>query len=113
MRFWAFMLPMGILALFASTAYGEMPLPPYKNGAPVMPDSLLLAERFVSWSYPISPSPNPTSIGNRSPTPDEVLVIERAHALLAATSAKAIALIDGPDIVYVEYKAPASERSLF
>jgi CubicO group peptidase (beta-lactamase class C family) len=88
-------------------------VPPMMNGLPYLPDEMLLAKRGLPWAYIVKPSPAPTASARRDPTPDENKVIERARALLSSRQAKAIALLDGPNIVYVEYKPPASEESLF
>jgi CubicO group peptidase (beta-lactamase class C family) len=86
---------------------------PYRNGTPYIPDTILLAERTSPWSYAIAPSPSPVALTRSVPSAGEARVIERAKELLAVHEAKAIALVDGRDVIHVEFKAPASETSLF
>ena len=93
------------------TAYGQAR--PMKNGYTYMPDQGLLAPRGAPWAYIVLPSPRPLALSKREPTRAELEVVERARALLNIREAKAIALLDGPNVVYLEYKQPASEDSLF
>lgn len=78
-----------------------------------VPDQSLLQMSGPAWWYQTSPSPNPTDLHRRAPKLREQAVIEKASALLESRSAKAIALVDGDDIVYSDFKAPADARSLF
>jgi CubicO group peptidase (beta-lactamase class C family) len=87
--------------------------PPIVNGLPYLPDETLMPKQGFPWAYTIQPSPTPTPQARRDPTSAEIKVVERARTLLLGNQAKAIALIDGSNIVFVEYKAPASEESIF
>jgi CubicO group peptidase (beta-lactamase class C family) len=86
---------------------------PITNGLPSLPDEMLMAKRGLPWAYIILPSPTPAPVTRRVPTPSEQTVIERARFLLNNRPAKAIALLDGPNLVYLEYNAPANDDSLF
>jgi CubicO group peptidase (beta-lactamase class C family) len=48
-----------------------------------------------------------------TPSAAEQVVIERARALFASRPAKAMALLDGDKLLYVEYKAPADSDAYF
>lgn len=76
-------------------------------------DQSLLQTSGPVWWYKTAPSPNPTDLHRRAPKPREQAVIEKARALLGSTSAKAMALVDGDDVVYSDFKAPADAMSLF
>lgn len=93
------------------TVFGQVP--PMKNGSTYLPDQALLAPRGAPWAYTVLPSPTPIPLPRREPTRAELEVVERARMLLNTREAKAIALLDGPNIVYLEYKRPASDDSLF
>jgi CubicO group peptidase (beta-lactamase class C family) len=84
-----------------------------KNGSTYLPDQALLAPRGAPWAYIVLPSPTPFALSRREPTRAELEVVARARVLLNTREAKAIALLDGPNVVYLEYKQPASEDSLF
>jgi len=84
-----------------------------KDGSTYLPDQVLLAPHGLPWAYTVLPSPTPIPLRRREPTRTELEVVERARVLLNTREAKAIALLDGPNIVYLEYKQPASADSLF
>jgi CubicO group peptidase (beta-lactamase class C family) len=86
--------------------------PPLVKGIPSLPDEVLLAKRGLPWAYTVLPSQTPIPLTRRNPSIAERKVIEQARTLLANRQAKAIALIDGPNIVYVDYKPSATEGSL-
>jgi len=94
-----------------SSAWGQAT--PVRNGIPYVSDEILLAERSLPWSHAVTPSTTPIPLSTRPPSEGEKRVIDRAHSLLASNEAKAIALVDGRDVVYLEYKAPAKETTLF
>lgn len=108
-----------VYSLLICAYLGALPLttlgqiPPLRNGYTTMPDEILLAQRLLPWSYAIAPSPNPVLLSTRQPSISEARVISRARTMFVTREAKALALLDGPNIVYVEYKAPANEKLLF
>jgi CubicO group peptidase (beta-lactamase class C family) len=77
------------------------------------PDNLLLKKTGPAWWYTTKPSPQPIEIKQRVPSPAELEVITTARALLANRPAKAIALVDGDDVVLSEFKAPANAQAMF
>lgn len=77
------------------------------------PDNLLLKKTGPAWWYTTKPSPQPTELKQRVPSPAELDVISRARALLANRPAKAIALVDGDEVVLSEFKAPANAEAMF
>lgn len=100
-----------VFTCFTRDAVGEnLPL---KDGFPYLPDRYLIAERALPWAYRVTASPTPVRLAERSPTAGEQEIIDRARTLLARHEAKAIALLDGPNIVHVEFNLPASADSLF
>ena len=98
-------------AAVAQAAFAQAPA--LVNGTPYVPDAELLATRGLPWAYDIVPSPKSVAIGRRAATAAEQPLVERAQSLLQAKSARVIALLDGPVIVYAGFKAPATESSLF
>jgi len=100
-----------VLCLVATIASAQMP--ESVGGVRYLPDEVLLAKRGLPWAYAIKSSQTPMTLRTRSPLPAEQKVIERARWLLNNRQAKAIALMDGPTVVYAEYKFPASDNSLF
>jgi len=83
------------------------------NGAPSVGDETLLNEGFKSIVYKIQKSPNPNLIEIRAPSSQELKVVEAANIILKTTAAKAIALVDGNEIVYQGFKSPANKKSIF
>ena len=77
------------------------------------PDSWLLKKTGPAWWYTTKPSPQPTELTQRVPNSAELDVISRARALLANRPAKAIALVDGDEVVFSEFKAPANAEAMF
>jgi len=67
----------------------------------------------LPWVYKIPQSSTSVSINTRPAASAEQALVGRAKSLLESRAAKAIALLDGPTIVYAGYKAPATESSLF
>ncbi|MEO6292523.1 MAG: serine hydrolase, partial [Burkholderiaceae bacterium] len=86
---------------------------PNIGGVAQLPDNWLLARYGNSWWYETKPGVEPVTLNNRTASNAELSVVSRARQLLAVRSAKAIALVDGADIVYIEYKQPANESSVF
>jgi CubicO group peptidase (beta-lactamase class C family) len=88
-------------------------MPTTQSGAASLPDNLLLHNPGRPWWYQSKPSPSPIVLGTRAPTKGEEAVIALAKNLLASKPAKAIALLDGDRVVFLEYKVPASTDSVF
>ncbi len=82
------------------------------NSVPTVTDQSLLQRTGPAWWYKTTPSPNPSDLNRRAPKQRELAVVDKATALLGSTSAKAIALVDGNDVVFSDFKAPADTSSL-
>lgn len=76
------------------------------------PDNWLLGSG-QRWHYHTDAAKRSQEIAVREPVGDEVSVVDRAKTILNNSSAKAIALIDGNQIVWAGYKSPANSNSLF
>lgn len=100
------------LACLGAAASAQI-LPTTQSGAGALPDELLLNNPGRPWWYASKPAASPRPLGTRAPRQDEQDVVARARSLLASTPAKAIALLDGGDVVFLEYKAPAGPESVF
>ena len=98
------------LLLFLSVpAYSQMPM---VGDYAAAPDNWLLGSG-QRWHYHTDAAKRSQEIAVREPVGDEVSVVDRAKTILNNSSAKAIALIDGNQIVWAGYKAPANSNSLF
>jgi CubicO group peptidase (beta-lactamase class C family) len=102
-----------LVLLGASTSASAQVMRTTPGGAAQLPDDLLLHNPGRPWWYQSKPSPTPLPLGARVPIKDEEAVIAYARGLLASKPAKAIALMDGDKVVYLEYKAPAGPDSIF
>jgi len=78
-----------------------------------IPDEWLLASIGQPWWYVTKPSDRPTVLTRRNPTLNEQPLVQRAERLLAASDAKALALVDGGEIVAMFFKPPAQADSTF
>ena len=76
------------------------------------PDDWLLGSG-QRWHYHTDTSPKPQELNFRKPAGSEIAIVDKAKAILNNSSAKAIALIDGNQIVWVGYKSPANSKSTF
>jgi len=98
------------LLLFLSVpAYSQMPM---VGDYAAAPDNWLLGSG-QRWHYHTDAAKRSQEIAVREPVGDEVSVVDRAKTILNNSSAKAIALIDGNQIVWAGYKSPANSNSLF
>ena len=109
----AFLRILIFLFAVATSAFGQGPQ--VKDGHPYIDDKSLLGNEngFRRWVYTIKPVAAPQSIASRGPTTKEVRVVEQAKFLLASREAKAIVLMDGPSVVYMGLKEPATDKTLF
>ena len=80
--------------------------------ANAFPDEWLLG-RCRAHHYQTAIAPNPSPLVFREPRGQEIAVVELAQKLFDNTASKAIALIDGNEIVWLKYKSPASDNSRF
>lgn len=86
--------------------------PQYESGFAAASDDWLLSQG-QQWHYRTITASKPKQLNFREPKADEKSVVEKAQQLLASSSAKSIALVDGTDVVWVGYKPPATESSHF
>lgn len=86
---------------------------PHADGSGAAPDEWLLVKKGKPWWYETQPSPTPSRLQTRAPTPAEQSVVDRARAMMANRPAKAFVLMDGDSVVYSETKAPADLDSVF
>ena len=102
------------VAIAALAPAAVAPAPSLVDGRPSLPDSTLLRTGGARWAYKIPSSPTNVAINTRPPAGSEQLLVERAKAILESHSgARAIALLDGPTVVFVGFNAPAADASLF
>lgn len=106
-------LVVGTLTLSCGGVAVSQVMPTTRSGAGSLPDDLLLRNPGRPWWYQSRPSASPSIVGARAPTSDEEAVVALARNLLASRPAKAIALLDGDKVVFLEYKAPAGADSVF
>src|SRR5450830_1366072 len=98
-----------ILNLVANNVEAQSILPTSKDGA-IAPDDWLIG-KGRAWFYHGEPAASPSMIGSRAPTAEEKKFVDKAKELFANRPAKVIALIDGRDVVYKDFKAPANDQS--
>lgn len=80
-----------------------------QGGFPHAPDERLLeAVHWVS-AYRTEQRSQPMALGRRAPRPQEEAVIGEIQRFFANSSLKAIAVVDGTDVVWKAYKAPAGD----
>lgn len=103
------LLAMIISGLSAASSLAQMPT---QGGFNSVPDAWLFLNRGQTWWYGIKPSSNPIALKNREPTTAEKPVIDHVQRLMASTSAKVFALMDGDTVVHVQFDASASAESL-
>jgi CubicO group peptidase (beta-lactamase class C family) len=85
---------------------------PSVGGNPSVPDNWLLGNGS-KWHHLTAKSDAPAQLIFRQPTPAEKPIVEKAMRILETSSAKSMALLDGNNVVWVGYKAPAKEQSRF
>lgn len=79
---------------------------PSAGGYEAAPDELLLGSA-PTWYYRSSAAETPTILETRTVHTDEIALVERARGFVENGPAKAIALINGRDLVWVGYKTGA------
>jgi len=85
---------------------------PSVGGNPSVPDSWLLGNG-QRWHHQTAKSNTPSQLIFRQPTPTEKPIVEKAMRIFETSSAKSMALLDGNNVVWVGYKEPSNEKSLF
>ena len=95
--------------LLPATSFAQSPVVGAFNATP---DEWLLSSG-QSWHYHTRAAQTAQELISREPSVQEIPIIEKAKSLLANSSAKSMALVDGNNIVWVGYKSPASDTSRF
>jgi len=85
---------------------------PKASGVSVAPDEWLLFGSGKPWWYQSQPSPTSSTLQTRPPTRDEQPIVDRARDLANRHPVRALALLEGDSVVYLEYKAPADADSM-
>lgn len=98
-----------LISLLISVALAKSP---EANKIPRAPDNILLGQG-QSWFYKTTTASNPQKLIFREPVAHEIPIINQAKDLFERSSAKAMALLDGNEVVWLSYKAPATEKSLY
>lgn len=98
------------LSIFAGAAFAQQTM---MNGYFYAPDERLLEGKHWVSAYVTKKFDNPKPLQHRSPSAKEMEVVEQAKKFFEASSLKAIALIDGNELVWKAYKSPANDQSIF
>ena len=89
-----------VLLLSGNVAHPQLSM---QNGIASIVDPILLGTGRPE-DYTTSTSVYPRALGERQPTESEKKLIVRLNALMDRTRAKALALIDGSDVVWTRYR---------
>ncbi|PLC06024.1 serine hydrolase [Variovorax sp. RO1] len=92
----------------AISAHAQMP---EQGGHLAAPDNWLV-NSGQPWHHKVRGASTVSRLGNREPTAQEKVVVEKAKALFARSSAKAMALVDDGAIVWSETKTPITPEAL-
>lgn len=101
-----------VAATFCATTTQAQTLPRTSDNRPMLPDSLLLGNP-ARQHYQTATARVPSTLVSREPRGEEVEIVRKAHQLMAASETKSLALINGNEVVWIGYKAPASNSSRF
>lgn len=104
---WTDFRPLLVLAISIMSTSGTAQTPSR------IPDEWLLASRGQPWWYESVPSDSPTVLRRREPKANEQLLTQRAERLLTMSDGKALALVDGGEVVAMFFKPPAQADSTF
>ena len=98
-----------VSSLFINFASAQ---PQYESGYAAVSDDWLFSQG-QQWHYRTNTASKSKQLNFREPNANEKSVVERAQQMLASSSAKSIALVDGTDVVWVGYKSPANASNHF
>lgn len=98
------------LALLLSTSLVASAQQTTLNGVTYAPDNRLLEEYWEGF-YLAKPANNPAALKKRDPTKEEQRVIDSANSIFSNSAAKVMALVDGHEIIWSQYKAPATSST--
>lgn len=98
-----------LASLFLSTALAA---PAEVDKIPYAPDEVLLG-KGQPWFHNTTTAVNPQQLIFRKPYDYEMPVINQAKELFERSSAKAMALLDSNEVVWLSYKLPATEQNMY
>jgi len=98
-------------ALFPTSTQAQL-LPRTSDNKATIPDNWLIGNP-ARHHYRTATAPTPSNLVFREPRGREIEIVQRAQQLLANSESKSFALIDGNEVVWMGYKAPASNNSRF
>jgi CubicO group peptidase (beta-lactamase class C family) len=100
-----------VAALFPTATQAQL-LPRTSDNKATIPDNWLIGNP-ARHHYRTATAPTPSALVFREPRGQEIEIVQRAQQLLANSESKSFALIDGNEVVWMGYKAPASKNSRF
>ncbi len=89
-------------------AYGQQS--PMQGGFPAAPDSWLISIG-QPWHHKTGVSASPQALQARTPSDAETAVVKSAQRVFESSSAKAMALVKGNEVVWISYKPPVTATS--
>ena len=96
------------VCLFCSAAAAQMPTEGGFNHAP----DLWLVNPGQPWHHSVQGAAQPAELRRREPEPAERAVVANAKMMFANSSAKAMALVKGRDVIWMDVKPPVTPESL-
>jgi len=101
-----------VMAALYPVATQAQILPRTSDNRAMLPDDWLLG-RGRAHHFQTATAPVPSTLVFREPRGQEIEIVKRAQQLFANSESKSFALINGNEVVWVGYKAPASNNSRF
>ncbi len=108
----AAVIVMAVMTTTFSVGAHAQSLPRTSDNKPTLPNNWLLGNP-AKHHYQTKTASVPSTIVFREPRDKEIEVVARAQQLLANSESKSFALINGNEVVWLGYKAPASNNSRF
>jgi CubicO group peptidase (beta-lactamase class C family) len=102
---------LGLLCLACAPFIAAAQLP-RAGPFPAAPDEWLLSNG-QAWHHQTSAARSASKLIFRDPKEPEKPIVEKAQQLFERSSAKAMALIDGNQVVWIRYKSPATSAKRF
>lgn len=110
-RYYVAVTAMVVAALYPVTTQAQT-LPRTSDNRATLPDNWLIGNP-ARHHFQTATAPVPSALVFREPRGQEIEIVNRAQQLLANSETKSFALINGNEVVWVGYKAPASSNSRF
>lgn len=108
----AAVIVMTVMTTIFSVGAHAQSLPKTSDNKPIIPNNWLLGNP-AKHHYQTTTAAVPSTIVFREPRDKEIEAVARAQQLLANSESKSFALINGNEVVWLGYKAPASNNSRF